>query len=81
MKYALVENGVVKNIIWLAPANAGDFSGAVALNGRSVFVGDSYRDGVFYHNGEKVLTETEMLRAEMEDMRAALALLGVRDDE
>lgn len=81
MKYALIENGVVVNVIWLSPANAGDFSGVVALNGRAVSIGDTYADGTFYHGGDAVRSELEIVRAENEDMRAALALLGVTDRE
>ena len=28
MNYALIENGVVTNLIWLYPANAAEFPGA-----------------------------------------------------
>ena len=31
MNYALIENGIVANIIWLYPANAGDFPSAVPI--------------------------------------------------
>lgn len=81
MKYALVENGTVVNVIWLSPANANDFSGVVALNGKSVAIGDTYEDGNFYHEGNMVQSELEIAKAEIEDMRAALALLGVNADE
>lgn len=81
MKYALVENGVVVNVIWLSPANANDFSGVVALNDRSVSIGDTYAEGTFYHGGDAVRSELEIARAEIEDMKAALSLLGVTDHE
>lgn len=85
MNYALIEDGIVANVIWLHPANASDFPGAVALNDIPAGIGDSYEDGVFYRNGEKVLTAAEQAvakaEAEKEDMKAALALLGVNADE
>lgn len=72
MNYALIENGIVVNIIWLSPSNATDFPNAVEYRNRPVQIGDSYIDGTFYRNGEKVLTDEE-------DMQAALALLGVNE--
>lgn len=72
MNYALIENGIVVNIIWLSKSNASDFPNAVEYEDRPVQVGDSYSDGDFYHDGEKVLTPAE-------DMQAALELLGVSE--
>lgn len=81
MNYALIENGVVTNIIWLHPRNADDFPNAVPLHDIPAVAGDTYEDGVFYRNGEHVLTAAEIAQAEKEDMQAALALLGVTIDE
>ena len=85
MNYALIENGAVENIIWLHPGNASDFPHAVALNDIPAEIGDSYEDGAFYRDGERVLTAAEQAaakaEAEKEDMKAALALLGVNADE
>jgi len=85
MDYALIENGVVTNVIWLLPQNAGDFPGAVALHDIPAGIGDTYVDGVFYRDGERVLTSIEQAladaNAEAEDMKAALDLLGVNVDE
>ena len=88
MKHAFVEDGVVTNVIWLYPHNASDFPNAVQLDGRSVLFGDTYENGAFYRNGEKVLTHAEKLEAELEstkaemaDMQVALAELGVTADD
>lgn len=85
MNYALIEDGVVTNVIWLHPGNASDFPNAVALNDIPAEIGDSYVDGAFYRDGERVLTAAEQAaakaEAEKEDMKAALALLGVNADE
>ena len=75
MNYALVESGAVINIIWIYPANAGDFPSAVPMNDYPVAIGDTWDGTFFYRNGEKVLT-----RAEQEEMEAALALLGVNEE-
>lgn len=77
MNYALIQDGVVTNIIWLLPPNAQDFPEAVPINGLVVQIGDTYVDGQFYRDGERVLSPTEAMQAEMDDMRAALELLGV----
>lgn len=76
MNYALIENGVVTNLIWLYPGNAADFPTAVPMGDVPAAIGDSYADGVFYRGGERVLTPAE--RAQ--DMAEALALLGVETE-
>ncbi len=76
MRYAIIENGAVTNIIALRSANAGDFPGAVVLHDRPVGIGDSYQDGKFYRDGEEVLTTAE----ENEMLRAALRTLGVETE-
>lgn len=77
MDYAVIENGIVTNIIWLYPGNAQEFPNAVAMDDVPAGIGDSYIDGVFYRDGEKVLTEAEqaMLEAEkaLEETAAAEA--------
>lgn len=59
MNYALIENGVVTNIIWLYPANAGDFPNAVPMNDYPVAIGDTWDGEFFYRNGEKVISNAE----------------------
>lgn len=81
MNYALVENGVVTNLIWLHSSNADEFPDAVQLNDIPVAIGDTYVDGVFYREGVKVLTAVEAVQAEADEMREALALLGVSVNE
>ncbi len=85
MNYAIIEDGIVTNLIWLYPDNAVDFPEAVPCEDYPVFIGDTYQDGVFYHEGERLLSREEMAAqrtaAENADMRAALELLGVTLDE
>lgn len=64
MDYALIENGIVTNIIWLYPGNAKDFPSAVPMNDRPVAIGDMWDGTDFYRNGEKVLTKVEMVALE-----------------
>lgn len=80
MNYALIENGIITNVIWLHPGNADEFPNAVALEDIPAGIGDTYEDGVFYREGERVLTAAERMQAEMDDMKAALAELGVTVD-
>lgn len=77
MNYALIENGVVTNIIWLYSANAGDFPSAVSCGDLPVAIGDTYDGSDFYRGGERVLTAIEQAQKDAEDMQAALELLGV----
>ena len=60
MNYAMIENGVVVNVI-VGPLPEG--MEGVALNDRPVAIGDSYTDGVFTRNGEPVLTPAERISA------------------
>ena len=75
MNYAMIENGVVANIIWLSPSNAADFPEAIALHDRTVAMGDSYTEGVFLRNGAPVLTDTERLTQANQEIAALDAAL------
>ena len=77
MRYAVITEGTVTNVITLWETNAGDFPGAVALHDRPVGIGDSYQDGKFWRDGKEVLTAQE----EIEQYKAALQTLGVVTDE
>lgn len=78
--YALVENGVVTNVMVLYPPSAAEFEGAVPCGDLPVAVGDTYDGEHFYRAGERVLTALEQAQKDAEDMQAALALLGVEND-
>lgn len=77
MNYALVENGIVTNIIWLNERNAAEWPNAVRLYDRMVEVGDTYEDGRFYRDGTEVLTAAEAAQQEAAAYAAALMTLGV----
>lgn len=81
MNYALIENDIVINIIWLYEGNASDFPNAVSCGDYPVAIGDTYTDGVFYRDGERLLTNEEQMQQEAADMKEALALLGVSVNE
>lgn len=77
MNYALIENGVVTNIIWLYSGNAGDFPSAVPCGDVPVAIDDTWDGEHFYREGARVLSPVEQARKDAEDMQAALELLGV----
>lgn len=82
MTYALIDDGMVANLINLHPMNAGDFADAVAVKGLPVHVGDVLIDGKFYRpDGSAVVAFDESAVLEMADMKAALNNLGVYADE
>lgn len=62
MRYAMMQNERVKNIIELNPENETDFPNAIPIpDDLPAGIDDTYQDGVFYRNGERVLTNAEML--------------------
>ena len=73
MNYALIDNGIVTNIIWLSPKNADEFPNAIPYGNLPVQIGDTYEDGKFYRNGYLVQTDAEMYAE-------ALAILGVTEE-
>lgn len=77
MNYALVENGIVTNIIWLYETNADEFPDAVKLGERQVEIGDTYEDGKFFRDGAEVLTAEEEAQLEAVTYAEALQVLGV----
>ena len=81
MRYAMIEGGIVSNIIALNDRNASDFPSAVKLGDRPVGIGDTYADGKFYRDGVEVLTPMEQAQAEMTEYKAALNELGVETEE
>ena len=78
--YALVENGVVTNVMVLYPPSAAEFEGAVPCGEIPVAIGDTYDGEHFYRGGERVLTALEQAQKDAEDMQAALELLGVNSE-
>lgn len=81
MRYAIVTDGIVTNVIALNDRNANDFPAAVKLDDRPVGIGDTYTDGKFYRDGVEVLTPMEQAQAEIDTYKAALNELGVETEE
>ena len=81
MRYALIDNGIVVNIISLNDRNSSDFPAAVKLGDRPVGIDDTYTDGKFYRDGVEVMTPIEHAQAEITEYKAALHELGVETEE
>lgn len=67
--FAIVENGVVVKRLWGFVSNMSKYPNAVQIDDRAVEIGDTYENGIFYHNGKAVKTKDE----ELAELRAALA--------
>lgn len=80
MRYSIITDGIVTNVIILYPGNAADFPTAVPCGDVPVAIGDAYIDGKFYRDGELLKSQMEVAIEDMEDMQAALTELGVTVD-
>ena len=80
-RYALVEDGIVTNIISLDSRNASDFPNAIKTADRPVAIGDTYTGGKFYRDSKEVLTPLEAAHLESETYKTALQTLGVDTEE
>ena len=61
--FALIENGVVVNIISMYAKNLTDFPNAVLAANRPVMIGDWYEGGVFLRDGGAILSDEESAAA------------------
>ena len=77
MRYAVIEDGAVVNVILLYPGGAKSFPTAVPCGDVPVAIGDTWDGQDFYREGARVLSPVEQARKDAEDMQAALELLGV----
>ena len=80
MRYAIITDGVVTNVIILYPGNAADFPTAVPCGDVPVAIGDTWDGEHFYRAGEQVLAPLEQARKDAEDMQAALEVLGINNE-
>ena len=75
MNYAVMEDGVVTNIIVLYPSNAKDFPGAVPCGDVPVGIGDTWDGQDFYRGGNKVVSPLTAARQEVQTMQGELPML------
>lgn len=81
MRYAVIEDGAVANVIILYSGGAKSFPDAVPCGDVPVAIGDTWDGEHFYREGARVLSFVEEARKDAEDMEAALRLLGVDGTE
>ena len=80
MRYAIITDGIVTNVIILYPGNAMDFPSAVPCGDVPVAIGDTWDGQDFYREGARVLSPVEQARQDAEDLPAALELLGINNE-
>lgn len=66
---AVVNNGVVSNIIWCADSTP-ETDEWIDCGDRQVAIGNTYTDGKFYRDDVEVLTPLEDARAQLESLSA-----------
>lgn len=78
MDYAVLdENNIVINVIYLIDEYAKDYPDTIVpLNGVRTGIGDEYKDGYFYHEGEMCFSRVGEL-----DAALSILLMGVGMDE
>lgn len=75
MRYAIITDGVVINVIILYSGNAADFPDAVPCGDVPVAIGDTWDGQDFYREGEKVVSPLTAAQKEAETMQADLPML------
>lgn len=61
MRYAILSDNVVTNVIVLNARASSAFPDAIPCGDKPVNIGDTYENGTFYRDGEEVLSDTEQL--------------------
>ena len=71
---ALLENGLVTNILWCSDTEP-ETDTMINCGELPVGIGDSYRDGSFYRDGEKILTAYELLEKQNAELVYAMGAM------
>lgn len=72
MRYAMVIEGKVTNIIEMDKRSEQHFPSAVYTGDRPVGIGDTYTNGKFYRDGKEVLTALEEANNEIDSLTQQL---------
>ena len=75
MNYALIENGVVTNLIWLYSGNEADFPSAAPCGELPVAIGDTYDGQDFYRDGKLLVSPLTAAQQEVQTMQEELPML------
>lgn len=79
---AKVVNGIVDNIIWGDTNDFSEADGYIDVTDTNVQIGDSYMDGCFYRDGERIYSEKEsLIRANIILNRGIAILFGEEVEE
>lgn len=57
MNFALLDNGIVTNIIWIKPEQQSEFQPGAPTGDLPVMTGDTYENGKFYRYGKEITPE------------------------
>lgn len=77
MVYALLdENNIIENFVVLDERYLSDYPNAVPVGDIRVYIGDEYRDGCFYHEGERCYSHLGEI-----EQALRILLTGVEIDE
>ena len=71
---ALLENGIVTNLLWCSDGEP-ETQVLIDCGELGVAIGDSYRSGKFYREGQEVLSETQRLLAENAQLLGTMAAM------
>lgn len=69
---ALIENGVVTNMLWCSDSEP-ETESLIDPADRPVGIGDTYSDGKFYRDGVEILTPLEAAQKQNAEYEAALS--------
>lgn len=82
MRYALIVDGKVDNIIHLEERNVQDFSNAIFCEEYPVSIGDSYKDGKFLDkSGKEILSYQAQYEKEKSKLVQGFDMLAMFKDE
>ena len=73
---ALIENGVVANMLWCSDSQP-ETASLINPADRPVAIGDTYSDGKFYRDGVEILTPLEEAQKKNAEYESALSEIEV----
>ena len=75
MILAKIENNIVENLIVVTPENIAAFPDYIDIGEYPVQIGDTYEEGIFKRDGERLKTVLEHNCELMDDLQYAFAIL------
>ena len=69
---ARIENGIVVNVEWCSDKMS-ETNTLINIEDRPVKIGDTYKEGKFYRNGEEIFTPLEEAQKKNAEYESALA--------